>query len=136
MTNILEQKTKSYISLSLGMAFSTFDEQAYDSECFKEILQLILDDDFKNKFNYAIYCDNLRSSHNVFVPAFHIYYLNSDTKHIIILDEKLIDLPDIYNHHKYYIYNNKELLEIFKEKYNNITHITSIKDLFNVPANE
>lgn len=130
-----EQKAK-YISNHLGIAFSKFDKSGYESSCFKELLQSMIEDDFKQSFNYAIYCDDFFVSSNMFVPKFHTYYLNSDIKDVIIMDEGLIDLPEIYNHHRYYIYDNQELFDKFTEKYNNIKHIKSIKDITNVSTNE
>jgi len=135
MTNT-HNVSKPYISKSLGIACSVFSSDSYESKCFKELLQLMMDDDFKKSFNYAIYCDDFMVKANMFMPRFHIYYLNSETKDIIIMDEHLIDLPQVYNHHRYYIYDNQELFEKFEEKYDNVAHIKSIKDIDNVSTNE
>ena len=125
-----------YVSRHLALACSKFNQTHYDSACFKELLMLSLNNDFKKEFNYAIYCDEIQVKHNVFIPQFNTYYLVSDAKDVIIMDEGLIDLPQIYPHHKYYIYDNLELFQQFKEKYDDIKNIKSIKDILNVPANE
>jgi hypothetical protein len=128
--------TTPYITNHLGIACSVFGAPSYESECFKELIELMLDDNFKQTFNYAIYCDDFIVKPNIFVPRFHTYYLNSETKDVIIMDEHLIDLPTIYNHHRYYIYNNQELFDKFVDKYKDIKHIKSIKDIVNVSTNE
>lgn len=125
-----------HISLHLGIACSVFSQDTYETACFQELVSLMLDDDFKRNVVYAIYCDEMIVKENIFVPKFHTYYLHSDTKDVVILDEKLIDLPKVYNHHRYYIYGNKKLLEKFEEQYDNITYIESLRDIINVPTNE
>jgi hypothetical protein len=127
---------KPYISQHLGIACSTFSQNDYESKCFQELVELMLDDNFKKFFTYAIYCDDFLIQSNLFIPRFHTYYLHSDTKDIIVMDENMIDLPQIYNHHHYYIYNNQKLFEKFEEKYDNIKHIQSIKDIYHVSTNE
>jgi hypothetical protein len=125
-----------YISKHLGIACSVFSQNTYDTKCFQELISLMLDDNFQRNFTYAIYCDDFLVKSNLFIPRFHTYYLNSETKDIIIMDEHLIDLPEIYNHHKYYIYDNQKLLAQFEEKYANIKSIKSIKDIYHVSTNE
>jgi hypothetical protein len=125
-----------YISNHLAVAYSVFSTSSYSEPCFKELSQLVLDDKFNKTFTYAIYCDDFIVKENIFVPRFHTYYLNSETKDVIIMDEHLIDLPEIYNHHKYYIYNNEELLNKFVEKHINVQHVNSIKDIINVRTND
>ena len=119
-----------YFHHQIGIACSIFDHTKYETDCFKELLNTMLEDDkFKLRFSYAIYSDQFHIPNNIFVPRFHIYFLNSDTKHVILLDEGMLDLPNVYNHHKYYIYNDKELFSKFEEKYDNVQHITSITDI-------
>jgi D-hexose-6-phosphate mutarotase len=125
-----------HISNHLAFACSRFHQSHYDSKCFKELLSLSMNSGFQQTFNYAIYCDEMQVKHNIFIPQFHTYYLVGDAKDVIVMDEGLIDLPAVYPHHKYYIYDNKELFEKFKEKYNDIVHINEIKDILHVQANE
>lgn len=131
----LQQKHK-YISNHLAIACSAFSQMSYESKCFQELVSLILDDEFKKNFNYAIYCDDFMVKSNIFLPRFHTYYLNSDTKDVVLMDEQLIDLPQIYDHHRYYIYDDKKLFDKFEAKHNNIKHIKSLKEIVNVPTNE
>ena len=125
-------ETHEYISNHLAVACTRFDQSVYDGECFKELMQLAMTTDFQKNFNYAIYCDDVQVKANVFIPQFHTYFLVSDTKDVILLDKGLIDIPEVYNHHRYYIYNNEELFEECKAKGYNVTNIKSIKDIFNV----
>lgn len=131
------QKKVEYISNNLGLAFGSFNLDSYNSTCFQELLSIVTDKESKPDFNYAIYTDNLQVNSNLFLPVFHIYYLNSDPKDIIIMDKLAIDVPQAYSHHRYYVYNNQELFDELIEKYpDKITHIQSIKDIYNVPATE
>lgn len=125
----IDQIQKPYISQHLAVAFSKFSNESYETKCFKELLKLILDDSFKKNFNYAIYCDDFTVKMNIFIPRFHTYYLNSETKDVIIMDDHLIDLPQIYDHHRYYVYDDKKLFDKFNGKHKNIKHIKSIKDI-------
>lgn len=130
MTQELPTEAK-YYHTQLGIACSAFTSETYNSDCFKELLEIMLtdSDQFKKTYSYAIYSDMFQVPHNLFVPRFHTYYLNSDKKHVILLDEGMIDLPLVYNHHEYYIYDNKELFDKFEEKYDNVSHISSIKEI-------
>ena len=127
-----------YIDNHLAIACSAFTPKTYESDCVKELLELSLKDEFKRKYNYAIYTDEFQVPSNMFIPQFHLYYLNTEKKDVILLDEELIDLPEVYDHHNFYTYNNETLLGKLKEKYPKITftNIKSIKELENVPANE
>jgi len=120
----------------LAVACSIFSHETYELECLKEIVSLSLDNDFANKFTHAIYCDEMQIRENIFMPRFHTYYLNSDAKHVIILDEQMIDLPETYTHHKYYVYANDELFKKLSKSCKNIKNIQSIKEIINVSANE
>lgn len=130
MTQELPTEAK-YYHTQLAIACSSFNAEHYKSDCFKELLEVMLtdDDQFKTTHSYAIYSDNFHIEHNLFVPRFHTYYLNSDKKHVILLDEGMLDLPAVYNHHEYYVYDNKELFGKFEEKYDNVSHIHSIKEI-------
>jgi hypothetical protein len=120
-----------YYHTQLAIACTSFNAERYNEDCFKEFLEVMLtdDDQFRKTYSYSIYSDTFSVPHNLFVPRFHTYYLNSDKKHVIILDAGMIDLPMVYNHHEYYIYNDKELFAKFEEKYDNVTHIHSIKEI-------
>lgn len=127
-----------YINTHLAIGCSEFNQKTYESDCVKELIELALTNEFKQKHNYAIYTDDFQVPKNIFVPHFHLYYLNTEKKDVILLDEKLIEIPEIYNHHNFYVYNDKELLEKFEEKYHKLTfkNITSIKEISNVSADE
>lgn len=127
-----------YIDNHLAIACSAFSAKTYESECIKELIELSITDEFKRKYNYAIYTDDFQVPDNIFVPTFHLYYLNSDKKDVVLLDEKLIDIPGIYSHHNFYTYKDDELLKQFQEKYSNITftNIQSIKELNHVSKDE
>lgn len=127
-----------YIENHLGIACSVFNAKTYESACFKELLELALTNDFKQKYNYAIYTDDFQVPMNIFVPNFHLYYLNTDKKDVILLDEKLIDLPEVYDHHNFYTYDNEKLLEQLENKYHKLTfkNIKSIKEINNVSEDE
>jgi len=115
----------------LALAFATFNAKAYQDPCFKELIELMTDKDFNSKYTYAIFTDTYDVSDNAFVPYFHLYYLNSSKKDVILLDDQVIDLPKIYSHHKYYIYNNEELLKLFRSEYPDLplSHIKSLKEI-------
>jgi len=137
MTVLKRDQKFYYINNHIGLACSVFNGESYKTQCFQELLSLMSEEEFRSTFNYGIYTDDLQVNTNLFLPVFHVYYLNSDSKGIVIMDEKMIDLPSIYDHHKYYVHNNQELYDKLQEKYpNKIIHITSIKDMANVPANE
>lgn len=127
-----------YIDNHLAVACSEFTSKTYDTDCVKELIQLALNNEFKQKYNYAIYTDNFNVPKNIFVPFFHLYYLNTEKKDVILLDEKLIDIPEIYSHHNFYTYNDQKLLEKFEDKYHKLTfkNIKSIKEIGDVPTNE
>lgn len=127
-----------YTVNNLALTCSVFDAEMYQSKCFQELLELMKSDEFLFDYNYAIYTDSYIVAENAFTPYFHTYYLNSDKKDVILLDEKMIDLPEVYDHHNFYIYDNEELLKIYKEKYPNleIKNIKSLKEIDNVPKDE
>lgn len=127
-----------YINNHLAIACSVFDQKTYESPCLKELLELTLDDKFKRAYNYAIYTDDFQVPVNIFVPNFHLYYLNTETKDVVLLDEKLLEIPAVYDHHNYYTYNNEEFLEKLEDKYHklNFTNVKSLKEIENVSTDE
>lgn len=127
-----------YLDNHLAFVCGVFDQTKYESEPIKELISLIFDNDFKKSYNYAIYTDDYIVKQNIFAPRFHTYYLNSDAKDVILLDDKLIDIPSIYGHHRYYIYNNPELYEKYTQANPDIvfTQIKSLKDINNVSSND
>lgn len=134
MTNI-ELK---YIDNHLAVACSVFTPKTYESECIKELIELSLTNEFKRQYNYAIYTDDFQVASNMFIPQFHMYYLNTEKKDVILLDNKLLSLPHVFNHHNYYTYNDEELLAELSEKYPDIKfkNIKSIKEINNVSTDE
>jgi hypothetical protein len=127
-----------YINNHLAIACSEFNNKTYESDCIKELIELSLQDDFKYKYNYAIYTDTFLVPQNIFVPSFHLYYLTTERKDVIILDDNLLEIPSVYNHHNFYTYNDEELLKKLQEKHPTLTfkNINSIKDINNVQTNE
>jgi len=127
-----------YIDNHLGVACSVFDNKTYESPCVKELIKLSLDDKFKTKYNYAIYTDDFQVPVNLFIPNFHLNYLNTEKKDIVILDEKLLEIPAVYDHHNYYTYDNEELLEKLEDKYHKLTftNIKSLEEIKNVSTDE
>ena len=115
----------------LALACSTFDADMYQSPCFKELVQLMTDNEFKAEYTYAIFSDTYLVSENAFVPNFHLYYLNSSKKDVILLDNKVIDIPKIYSHHNFYIYDNEDLLKLYRSEYPDLplVHIKSLKEI-------
>lgn len=126
------------ISNDIAIACSHLNQKMYENPCFQELLNLIKDEEFNRNYNYAIYTDEMSVKENLFIPRFHTYYLQSKTKDVILLDKESLTIAEVYGHHRFYIYNNKQLLDTFKRYYENIniTHIQSIKDINNVPESE
>ena len=128
-----------YPDINIGLAYSAFTQQSYQSAPFQQLLVMASDGDFGKRVNYSIYTDTLQVAQNMFLPSFHTYYLNSETKDVILMDEYLLELPEIYDHHRYYVFSdNKEAVKKFTDKYGDkIKVISSLQEVIdNVPANE
>ena len=127
-----------YIDNHLALAFSKFTPKSYESECFKELLELASTKEFNKKYNYAIYTDEFQVPNNIFVPTFHLYYLTAEKKDVILLDEGLLEIPSVYNHHNFYVYKDEKLLKKLQDKHPTLTfkNINSIKDIDNVQTDE
>lgn len=127
------------VANDIALVCHMLNQEVYESPCVQEVVSLIYDEDFNREYNYAIYTDEMPFKENIFMPRFHTYYLQSKTKDVILLDEQSLPVVEVYSHHRFYIYNNKNLLEKYNEQYenkDNIKHIKSIKDINNVQESE
>ena len=94
-------------------------------------------DEFNGLFNYAIYSDSSSVKENILIPMFHTYYLGSDVKEVIILQEQMYSIIEVYQYHKYYLYGKKTELEDSINKIKDVlpsasvTVIESIKEIYN-----
>jgi len=119
----------------IALAFSSFTNDQYKDIAYKELIDNISDNSFNLQYTYGIYTDHFMVKENIFLPIFHIYYLNSSKKSVILRQEECYDLPIIYPHHDYYIYNesnnHEQICDNLKQisGISNIYIINSIKDI-------
>lgn len=119
----------------IALLYKSFTKENYEHSSFKEILDLIEDNAFNLNYNYSIYADYHEVQEHIFLPIFHTYYLNSEKKNVIILSNKMYDIPELYPYHNYYLYGDKETTkedyELLTKAHPNIkfTQINSIKEM-------
>lgn len=121
----------------IALAYDTFHHEIIQNdEALKDLLSLSKENNFNLNFTYAIYTDQSFIPSNLFLPVFHIHYLNSDLKYVILRSSSLYDLPMVYKHHKYLLYGDKNKtlqdFELLKKNYpeTQFQQISSIKELY------
>ena len=121
----------------LALLYSSFGLEQLEDPCFKELMVESNTDEFNSLFNYAIYSDTSSVKENILIPMFHTYYLGSDVKEVIILEEQMYSIIEVYKYHKYYLYGKKTELEDSINKIKDVlpsasvTVIESIKEIYN-----
>lgn len=116
----------------IALYYSNYiDSSILNSDCIKELLMFSGSFDFAMNFTYAIYADHSMVKDNMMIPIFHSYYLNSDPKMVVLMDNNALDILELYPYHNFYIYQNAETYQLFKTKFPNhrIQLINSIKEL-------
>lgn len=91
----------------IALAYGIFNNDSINNEPLQEILSLLKNNAFNLSFTYGIYTDQNFVKENLFMPIFHTYYLNSDSKYVVLTSELTYDLPYVYTHHKYLLYGDK-----------------------------
>ncbi len=119
----------------IAVVYSSFNNDSIQDDAMKELLSLSTDNSFNLSFTYAVYTDQSFIKENLFIPIFHTYYLNSDSKYVILRSKDEYDLPYVYKHHKYCLYGPKDATisdyEELQKKYSGVSfqQIESIKEL-------
>ncbi len=113
--------------LHIGFLVETLDKKCLELEAVKQILEKTEDYDFMLNFTYSFYTDYNMMTEQLPLPVFHTYYLNTDKKSVVLMDNKLLNICDIYDYHDYYSFEKydempssvkliKSLQEIIDEK--------------------
>ena len=111
--------------LHIGLVTETFNKNSLEHTAIKQLIEKTGNYEFMMNYTYAVYADyNLLQQH-IMLPVFHTYHLNSDTKKLIFLDDRMLHLANIYPYHKFYVFEKYENMP------NNISVINSIEEIIN-----
>jgi len=126
-TNSITRENK---RLHIGFLVETLDKQCLELKAVQQILEKIEDHKFMLNFTYAFYTDYNLMPEQILLPVFHTYYLNTDKKNIVLLDDKLLNVCNIYDYHSYYSFDKND------EMPDNVKLIESLQEIIDEELQE